>query len=421
MTVKAGRATFKADLRLRVQCGAETEFLGFGAGAELGIYANLIEFVAVLESTPTCALQSTEWWDLNVGAFAHADIVIDYTTIGAVPTVSTTLLSAPTLSQCWLPIGGPASPAGTGGYLTGTTISVPINTVPVLSVTVSSPAETGGYLDSTTGGASVSLGGGYTETLTTITLPTITTAPSVSQTASLSTSTLKYPLGNSSVVAVGTGPAGSNGGDDLVTSTVYSTTVYTITSCAASIVNCPASYQQVVLVTQTVDAYITVCLATAVVTFPSKISSTAASSSTSSSKSTVDTVVITDVVVLIPCASPVVETFVPLSSMLPPAVHTVTATVVAAPFSSFVSPVQSSHTAVASPFIGGGKNAQWNNGTTTYSIVANGTGTASASWSHTVTPAPGNTSVPTAGAVDGGAAAQGLLFVVVGSAVWTLL
>lgn len=431
MTVKAGRATFKADLRLRVQCGAEADFLGFGGAAELGIYANIIEFVAVLDSTPTCALQSTEWWDLNVGAFARLDVVVDYTTIGAIPTISTTLLSAPTFTQCWLPIGGVpgGSPAETGGYLTATTISVPVGTPPALSATVSSPAETGRYLTVTTisapvlsGTVSSSFEGGYTETLTTITVPTITTGPSASGSGSLSTSSFKYPLGNSSVPAVGTGSSGSAGGDDLVTSTVYSTTVYTITSCAASVVNCPASYQQEILVTQTIDIYTTVCPATAVVTPPSIVSSAAPSASTSStgSTTTVDTVVITDVVVLVPCASPIVETFVPASTVVPPSVHTLTATVNAGPSSSSSSAVESSHTAAVSPSAGGVKNAQWNNGTATYSSSAYGTGTASASWSHTVTPAPAKTSVPTAGAA-GRSVHQGLVFVAGGMAAWILL
>ena len=81
---------------------------GIGAGAVMGIYANLIEFVAVLETTPTCPLQSREWWDLNVGAYAHLNVVVDFKTIGMVPTASTTLLSAPTLTQCW-PVGGSGS------------------------------------------------------------------------------------------------------------------------------------------------------------------------------------------------------------------------------------------------------------------------------------------------------------------------
>ncbi|KAK7991128.1 hypothetical protein PG990_015408 [Apiospora arundinis] len=106
ITVATGSgATFKADLRLRVQVGAEAKLktFGIGAGAAMGIYANLVEFVASIETTPTCALETREWFDLNVGAYARLDVVVDYKTLGLVPTVSTTLLSAPTLTQCWIP------------------------------------------------------------------------------------------------------------------------------------------------------------------------------------------------------------------------------------------------------------------------------------------------------------------------------
>lgn len=108
ITVETGtKATFKADLRLRVQVGAEAKFkklgkkFGIGAGAAMGIYANLVEFVAEIEDTPTCALETREYFDLNVGAYAKLDVEIDYKTTGLVPTVSTTLLSAPAHTQCW--------------------------------------------------------------------------------------------------------------------------------------------------------------------------------------------------------------------------------------------------------------------------------------------------------------------------------
>lgn len=76
MTVTSGSATFKADLRLRVQAGAEAsiDLFGIGAGAVVGIFANIIEFVAVIETTPTCPLETEIFWDLNVGAFAHLDV-----------------------------------------------------------------------------------------------------------------------------------------------------------------------------------------------------------------------------------------------------------------------------------------------------------------------------------------------------------
>lgn len=56
--VKTGTGTFKASLRLRVQCGVEADIdlIGLGAGALIGIYANIVEFVTVLDSTPDCAL-----------------------------------------------------------------------------------------------------------------------------------------------------------------------------------------------------------------------------------------------------------------------------------------------------------------------------------------------------------------------------
>lgn len=76
VTVVSGKGTFKADLRLRVQAGAEAslDIFGIGAGAVVGIYANIIEFVAVIEETPSCPLEADFWWDLNVGAYAHLDV-----------------------------------------------------------------------------------------------------------------------------------------------------------------------------------------------------------------------------------------------------------------------------------------------------------------------------------------------------------
>ncbi|KAI1312147.1 hypothetical protein F5Y03DRAFT_265553 [Xylaria venustula] len=116
VTVISGTATFKADLRLRVQAGAEAsiDLFDIGAGAVIGIYANIIEFVAVIEKTPTCDVETEISWDLNVGAYAHLDVVVDYTTLGPVPTVSTTLFAGETISSCWVePTTMPALPATT--------------------------------------------------------------------------------------------------------------------------------------------------------------------------------------------------------------------------------------------------------------------------------------------------------------------
>lgn len=383
VTVRSGRATFKADLRLRVQCGAEAEFFGIGAGAELGIYANIIEFVAVLDSTPTCELQSTEWWDLNVGAFAHFDVVVDYTTMGAIPTISTTLLTAPTLTQCWIS----RSPAETEGQLTQTasTISIPAKS-DVVSVAASSPPEDG-----------------PSETFSYITIPTITTAPSLSVPVSPSSS-VRYPVANSSA---------PTGGDDMVTSTIYATSVYTITSCAAGVVNCPASYQKEILVTQTVDVYTTVCPVSANITLPTTTSTNAVAVPTAAAI----VHVITDVVVLVPCPTPLIETFAPPSTLVAPIVHQVTAAAVAATTPS------SSTDAAPSLVVAGNaaKAAQWNNGTVTYTLSASGTGVPSTSVVQT-TAAPATTAV-TAGA-PARAVTGGLVVAVVAVgtlATWILL
>ncbi|KAI0537343.1 hypothetical protein GGR58DRAFT_351897 [Xylaria digitata] len=151
VTVVSGHATFKADLRLRVQAGAEAsiDLFGIGAGAVIGIYANIIEFVAVIEKTPTCDLETEISWGLNVGAYAHIDVVVDYTILGPVPTVSTTLLAAETITSCWIE-AAPTTPA-----LLPTTSEAAVSSLspaspsspeasyspPALS---SSPAETGG-------------------------------------------------------------------------------------------------------------------------------------------------------------------------------------------------------------------------------------------------------------------------------------
>ncbi|KAI0879515.1 hypothetical protein GGS24DRAFT_653 [Hypoxylon argillaceum] len=134
VTVVSGHATFKADLRLRVQAGAEAslDIFGIGAGAVVGIYANLIEFVADIEKTDTCELEAGISWDLNVGAFAHLDIVVDYTTLGPVPTVSTTLLIGSGISTCLV-----------GAATTTTALALPATTSEIATseIAVSTPAS----------------------------------------------------------------------------------------------------------------------------------------------------------------------------------------------------------------------------------------------------------------------------------------
>ncbi len=74
-------------------------------------------------------------------------------------------------------------------------------------------------------------------------------------------------------------------------------------------VNCPASYQSEIVVTQTVDVYTTVCPASATVTVPT----TTSTPTPAGELPTVIVDLITDIIVLVPCETPVVETFVPPS------------------------------------------------------------------------------------------------------------
>lgn len=263
VTVQSGSATFKADLRLRVQVGAEATLpiLGIGSGAVVGIYANIIEFVAVVNSTPDCALETMEWWDLNAGAYANLDVVIDSsTTLGLVPTVSTTLLTAPTLTQCWIEASATATGISNSSVVTYTSTS----SSSTIQARYATPAPVSNYS---------------------------------STPAEVSSS--RYPFVNISIAA--TSPSASD--DALVTSTIYSTAVYTLTSCAANVVNCPASYQKEVVVTQTVNAFTTVCPATAQITSLPEADSTI--------KVFAAPITTGDVVLLTPAATPIVNTFVP--------------------------------------------------------------------------------------------------------------
>lgn len=133
ITVHTGAATFKADLRLRVDLAAAAGIKGLGgAGVGAGVFANLVEFVARVNRTDDCFLQAQEFFDVNVGATASAGFGAGLKTFNVVPGVSTTLLMSPTETQCLVkenPISA-VKPTGTapesvsspaGGNATATT------------------------------------------------------------------------------------------------------------------------------------------------------------------------------------------------------------------------------------------------------------------------------------------------------------
>lgn len=310
VTVTTGKARFKADLRLRAQVGAEADLdvIGIGAGAVVGIYANILELVAEIESTPTCLIETREFIDLNVGAYAHLDVVVDYKTLGPVPTVSTTLLTAPTATQCWK-----HRDAQGGGA------PVTLNLTSVGSL----PSPTATTLVTT---STLANGEASWPVIRTISAPPVTAVPTSESVLGLPVAlvTPKYPMVNATatagpastlplrptaaqnsaepVINSTTGPAG-----ELVTSTVYSMALYTITMCAAGVVNCPAAYQQEVVATRTVNTYTTVCPAGADVTPP------AAAPGVSMLEVEPVYHIMTQAVPLVPIVTPIVATFVPPS------------------------------------------------------------------------------------------------------------
>jgi hypothetical protein len=298
---------------------------GIGAGALVGIYANLIEFVAVLDSTPTCALRGREWFDLNVGAYARLDVVVDFKTIGAIPTISTTLLNSPTLTQCWIE----RSPHETSGPLPTSDVS---GRPPSVHPTLSLPGGQGS--------------GSSRTVISTVILPTGTGSgsPGVTTLSIATPSGSKNPSANATSLADGS----------LVTSTVYSTTVYTVTSCAAGVINCPASWQKEIVVTKTVDAFTTVCPPGVVVTFPT---TTKAPTPTSSVVAAAAVEVITEVIILSTCPTPIVETFVAPTTVAPPSQHHITVVIPA--------PTTATLPVVLAVAIADNKNL-WSNSTATY-------------------------------------------------------
>ncbi|KAI0129694.1 hypothetical protein BJ170DRAFT_284481 [Xylariales sp. AK1849] len=327
--VSLGCTKLQADLRVRVQAAVSAEIdlddllpLGIdlpkiGAGAEVGVYANLAEYVGFLCNTPSCPV-SKESYGLNVGVAVELDVEVeDVLDISLAPTVSLGLLTFPTVTHCsqtsvpTYSVSVPAYSVSVPAY----SVSVPAYSVsvPAYSVTASGSSVSASESATATASGSVSASGSAIASasgsvsasgsaIASASGSAIASASgSVSASASGSASVPSYGSGGSITIssagAITTGyPTG------LVTSTIKSTAVYTITACAANVANCPASYQTEQTVVKTVDVYTTVCPVTASITAPASAYST-------SSKPAAVVTSVTDVTVLVPCSS--VATFTP--------------------------------------------------------------------------------------------------------------
>ncbi|KAH8601596.1 hypothetical protein B0O99DRAFT_680724 [Bisporella sp. PMI_857] len=249
VTVNTGSATLKAALRVRVQAGTTVELFGTGFDFELGVFADLIEYVATISTTDVCALSIVESIDLNVGAYAHAVVSINYKEFGASPAVITTLLEYPLPSLCItrpaatslleLPTAA-ASITNSQATVTASPVEIPaISSLVVSTVTISSSG--GIFLES-----------------------------SNSAISSTSVVVLPSPTG---VYGNNTYPSGTiTSAASLTTSTVYATDLITITACANTVLHCPASLTSQVVITSTKILYTTVCPVGA--TLPTTIPST---------------------------------------------------------------------------------------------------------------------------------------------------
>ncbi|KAI1408686.1 hypothetical protein F5Y13DRAFT_172077 [Hypoxylon sp. FL1857] len=271
--VRIGCTKLMADLRLRVELGVAAEvdiddiipildLPEIGAGLEVAVFANLLEYVGFFCATPSCPL-SKESYGLNVGAAVELDVAVeDLLSLHLAPTISTALLSYPTTTICQHP-----------SY----TASVPTLSATTSSASASSPATSSGAGSSSgaaSGSGSVT---GYP------TGPAETGSASITGTSETAAATSSAPAGG------------------VKTSTVTNTQTFTVTQCAASVPNCPAGYATTATLIKT-TVYTTVCPATQTeaITAPPKPTHT---------KPAAPVTVTKKVVTLVPCSG--ASTFTP--------------------------------------------------------------------------------------------------------------
>ncbi|CAK7200063.1 hypothetical protein SEUCBS139899_002751 [Sporothrix eucalyptigena] len=277
--------TLEVGLRLRTEIGidANVDPLGIpllSAGAEVAVWINLFDYTSIIignpshPKPPSCPNHAvTEAFSLDVGIIVELDVdVLDIIDLDLAPTISVTLATAPLATNC-IPGNGGSSSSVSSAVATTTSAA----TTAVGSSSSSTPGNGNGGSSSSTGGS----GNGGSSTSTTFGTSTVTivsasgttvtstdnsasssfTKTIVSQSAQTVTSTISGSGGNGGATSKGVGPISSatiKGPNSLTTSTFFETTTVTITSCAASVVNCPASYTQKV-VTEIVVAKTTVC------------------------------------------------------------------------------------------------------------------------------------------------------------------
>lgn len=269
------------DLGLRLRSGlgiaAGVDLLGLdiGAGAEVAIWISLFDYTAVLVATDSCPISISEEFKFSAGVLVDLNVdVSNLLDLNLAPSVIVTLATDVAGTVCLPGCGGHGSgPSGIPGGDNGATpTGVP-----------------GGDNGAKPTGPSVSVGVSG--------LPTTVSVP-------------------------------DNSGYTTSTTSIHTT--YTITSCAASITNCPASYTQKV-VTSSVIYTTTICPVTATEIHSStSIGNGTLPSATLSVPAVSTTAAVTmpsatgTVLTLTPCSMPSTTTLTPAPGCTTPAVDTVT-------------------------------------------------------------------------------------------------
>ncbi|EFX05274.1 hypothetical protein CMQ_3343 [Grosmannia clavigera kw1407] len=328
ITVSSGDATFKADLRLRVEAGASVDILGAGLDAELGIYANILEFIVEAQNTPACDVMLSETWDINAGAFLDADVVINYSSFGAVPTISTTLYQGPTATQCIrttssattiTTASASASASSKSHVHTNATATATAAVVDAVRLVVGAHANSANSFSANVNasGSSIAFPPVTASMLSGVAFPSVTASSPASSAVSVgglkplfantTASVAAYSGSMAAAAAATTVALGSNG--TTLTSTIFATSTYTITSCAASVVNCPASLQNKIIITDVVTKTVAICPEASTTIMLSSSKSVPVAKTTTASASTSTVTAVTAVYVLVPLETPIVATF----------------------------------------------------------------------------------------------------------------
>lgn len=289
--VKHGAAKITVSLRLITELGFEVDVGPFGVGVVLGAFINLFESETQVEFDPNdaaCELEVSESWNINAGVYVEGKAIVVMTSEEEV----TTLYTGSTISTCLDSLFEAATT--TDAVESQTQINAPPQVI--------TPTETPTQINfpndpiiSTETPTQINLPNtpvSSTQTPTQINVPNDPITSSESQTQINLPNDPITSLADTSIdrtiLATPTYPHGHNGSTWIPeqshvtpttyttltklrnnatitspavmhTSTVYSTSVYTITSCAANVVHCPKSWRQEVVVTSIVDLYTTVC------------------------------------------------------------------------------------------------------------------------------------------------------------------